>query len=117
MAAGSPRIYEAKEELIMGACPFNRFKPCRSDCELYREETRKPDGPGETAIIKGCSLALAMDHMENMNQRLAMLQAEMGETKSASVFHAIAQLTESSAAKRELGKMVKRRFNAEGLLE
>ena len=96
-------------------CPFAKFKECRSDCALYREEGRTNDVTGEHNLVKGCSLSMLADHMINANKRAAMTQAEMGEVKNAAVFQALATLTEAAEAKDELKRVIVNSFKTKQL--
>lgn len=99
----------------MRKCPFAKFKECRTDCELYREEGRVDDVTGQHQLVKGCALAMLADHMINANKRAAMTQAEMGEVKNAAVFHALAALTDAAEAKDELKRIVVNSFKVKQL--
>lgn len=99
----------------MKACPFSKFKSCRSDCELYREEGRVDDVTGQHQLVKGCALAMLADHMINANKRAAMTQAEMGEIKNAAVFQALATLTDAAEAKDELKRVIANSFKIKQL--
>ena len=99
----------------MKRCPFNKFKECRTDCELYREEGRTDDITGHQQFIKGCALAMLVDHTMNANKRVAMLHSEMGEVKNATVFQAIATLTDAAEARDELARVIGHTFKVRQL--
>jgi sarcosine oxidase delta subunit len=99
-------------------CPFNKFKPCKErwqDCAFKEENYRKFD-VGEEVVIKGCSLYFNSEKQNNVSQRLAMLQAEMGETKTAARWQAAAILTDSFVAKKELAKIARKQLQTPMLL-
>ena len=89
-------------------CPFGKFKTCIPDCELWIESTRKYDNSNETVIIKGCSIKYIWEELAGQTQRLAMMQSEIGETKNANIFQAVAMLCQNDKAKSELLKIVKK---------
>lgn len=53
-----------------------------------------------------CAINIMADSMENQVQRTFAVQKEMGETKNAVLFQAIAGLTGSAEAKEALARMV-----------
>ena len=74
----------------MKKCPFTQFKKeCTSECALYQEVVRIFDD-GKTGIAKGCIFILDHEERRNQTERIAMLQAEMGVTKNAMIFQAMA---------------------------
>lgn len=89
-------------------CPYNG-KPCRKRwdrCAFKAVSDRTYDN-GERVVVYGCSQAMVVDEVLGMSNRLAMMHKEVGETKNASVFQAMATLTEGPAAKEELLKIVR----------
>ncbi len=77
---------------MMGKCPFTGLKKkCDPECELYKEVIRVYED-GKQEIIKGCVFVLDHEERRNQTQRMAMVQAEMGETKSATIFGGLAAL-------------------------
>ncbi len=120
MATKCLLFHNAAKELKMGLhkntkrgkCPFNKWKPCNPECVLYRKgirywKTEKRDEPFED-----CAINIIADGTENQVQRTFALQKEMGETKNAVLFGAIANLAESEEAKEALSRMIQ---NAGGL--
>lgn len=93
-------------------CPFFG-KECKKnweDCALAVEKRRQYDD-GTQVVIKACSMWATTDEMENHSQRLAMIQAEAGQTKQAAAFQALTLLTDGNPVyKRELAKVVRRAF-------
>ena len=68
-------------------CPFTWLeKDCTPECALYMEVIRILDVTKKEEIVKGCVFVLDHDERRNQTQRLAMMQAEVGEQKQASIF-------------------------------
>jgi len=99
----------------MKLCPFNKFKPCNMQCELYMEETRNRI-TGESYIVKGCCLRLQKDDAKNTVQRMSMLQAEVGDMKSAVAFQALNCFSPDGDAKRLILKEMKKHPSVVGVL-
>ena len=70
----------------MKKCPFNKFKVCQIDCELYVLKTRQYSGELKTEVIQGCTLRLGSDEEENSSNRLAMIHSEVGENKTIGLY-------------------------------
>ena len=87
---GLEEFYRPKK----GLCPYTGFKKvCNPDCELFIEVPKMFEAGG-TVIFKGCVHRLTYLETMNQTQRLAMMQAEVGETKNATIVQtaAICQL-------------------------
>jgi hypothetical protein len=98
LETGIQGVYSPAEELVMGKCPFTGLKKkCDPECELYKEVIRVYED-GKQEIVKGCVFVLDHEERRNQTQRIAMMQAEVGETKNATLFGALAGLGESKAA-------------------
>lgn len=95
-----------------GKCPFNKFKPCNPACVFYRKGMRYYEKDNRNEPFEGCAINIIADSAENQVQRTFAVQKEMGETKNAVLFQAIAGLTESPEAREVLARMVQ---NAGGL--
>jgi hypothetical protein len=93
------------------SCPYFK-KICSknwNNCAFAIEKDREyPDGT--IVNVKCCSIWLNADEHQNSNNRLTMLQKEMGEVKNAAVFHAMAQLADSVEAKNELKRIIAGQF-------
>ena len=75
-----------------GKCPLNNFKPCRKDCVLYRTGTRFNEATNEVYPVELCAFNVMADNMEAMHQRTFGVQAEIGELKTVTAFHVMANL-------------------------
>ncbi len=75
-----------------GKCPLNKFKECRSDCVLYRRGTRFNEVTKEVTPVELCAFNVMADNMEAMHQRTFGVQAEIGELKTVTAFHVMANL-------------------------
>jgi len=102
-----PKIEIDRRSLL---CPQFK-KPCAkhwSECAWAIEKDRVyPDGA--IIVLKCCSVYLNADEHENSNNRLAMVQAEMGETKNAAIFQALALVGDPRGIA-EINRMAKRLF-------
>lgn len=102
-----PKIEIDRRKLF---CPHFK-KPCAkqwSDCAWAIEKDREyPDGT--IVALKCCSIYLNADEHENSNNRLAMVQAEMGETKNAAIFQALALIGDPRGVA-EINRMARRLF-------
>ncbi|MBC2741590.1 MAG: hypothetical protein HGJ93_00695 [Desulfosarcina sp.] len=92
-------------------CPQFK-KPCRKQWEqcAWRMENERQYPDGTQVVIKCCAMFWTADEQVNMNNRLAMLQKEMGEVKNANLYHAMAMLG-SVEGRAELVKMINRTAN------
>lgn len=95
-----------------GKCPFSNFKPCNTDCVFYRKGIRYWEKDDRNEPFEDCVINVIADNMENQTQRTFALQKEMGETKNAVLFQAVAMLTDSPEIKETLSRMIQ---NAGGL--
>ena len=95
-----------------GKCPFNKFKPCDPECVLYRKGIRYFEKDNSNEPFEECAINIIADSVENQVQRTFALQKEMGETKNAVLFQAIAGFAGSAEAKEALARMIN---NAGGL--
>lgn len=89
-------------------CPYNG-KSCKKRwerCALKAVSDRTYDN-GERVVVYGCSQWMMMDEVIALTNRMAMVHKEVGETKNASVFQAMAILTDGSSAREELLKIVR----------
>lgn len=91
-----------------GKCPFNKFKPCNPDCVFYRKGMRYYEKNKESIPFEECAINIIADSTENQVQRTFAMQKEMGETKNAVLFQAIAGLTGSEEAKEAVIRMVEK---------
>lgn len=85
---------------------------CDPDCVLYRKGMRYYEKDDRTEPFEECAFNISTDAVENQVQRTFAVQKEMGETKNAVLFQAIAGLTGSPEARGTLARMVQ---NAGGL--
>jgi hypothetical protein len=97
----------------MAKCPFTWLeKDCpksEKECQLWHKVIRCYDNGGQK-IEENCVFILDHEERRNQTQRMAMLQAETGEVKNATIFQA-AMLAEIPEAKNELFKITKRQMN------
>ena len=95
-----------------GKCPFNKFKPCNPECVFYRKGMRYWEKENRNEPFEECAINIIADSAENQVQRSFALQKEMGETKNAVLFQAIANFAGSDEAEEALARMIN---NAGGL--
>lgn len=74
-------------------CPLYK-KECSKywDSCAFAVENSRTYETGSVVLIKVCALWSSVSELENHSNRMAMMQKEMGETKNAAVFHALAAL-------------------------
>lgn len=95
-----------------GECPFNKKLACK-DCRLYRSGIILRGIEKRQEEIAGCVFHLMCDNLEASHIATRRVQAEMGETKTAAVFQALALLVDSAQAKSELKRLIAR--NVDGI--
>jgi hypothetical protein len=76
----------------MKKCPFNKFKLCRADCELYVQKSRVYTGKLEAQIISGCALRIGSDEEENTSNKLSMIHKETGENKNIQLYTGLSMM-------------------------
>lgn len=89
-------------------CPYSG-KTCKKRwdrCALKSVSDRTYDN-GERVVVYGCSQFMVVDEILCLSNRMAMMQKEVGEVKNASVFQAMAALTDGDAARNDLLKIVR----------
>ena len=89
-----------------GKCPFSKFKPCDTECVFYRKGMRYFEKDNRNEPFEECAINIIADSAENQVQRTFAVQQEMGETKNAVLFQAIAGLTNSPESKAALARMI-----------
>jgi hypothetical protein len=94
-------------------CPYNG-KPCRKRWErcAFKAVSDRTYDNGERVVVYGCSQFMVMDEVLSLSNRMAMVHKEVGETKNAAVFQAMAALTDTPAAKDELLRVVRSGFGS-----
>jgi predicted small metal-binding protein len=97
-------------------CPFSSRLDCES-CRLYRKGIRLVGIEQRQEEYGNCVFHLMADNLEEVHRKVFSLQKEMGETKNANIFQALAVLTNQAQAKEELKKVVVNHFKTEKLLE
>jgi hypothetical protein len=95
-----------------GECPFNKKLAC-NDCRLFRKGIILKGVEKRQEEISGCVFHLMCDNLEASHIATRRVQAEMGETKTAAVFQALALLAETAQAKGELKRLIAR--NVDGV--
>jgi len=69
---------EIRSEKQLGKCPFNKMKPCTSECALYRKTIRYRDNdPDHPYVVELCALNAIADAMDNNIMRLLGVQKEV----------------------------------------
>lgn len=94
-------------------CPYFK-KACKKfweNCAFAIETSRTYDN-GRHVTVKACAIWFNANEMENHSLRLAMVQKEMGETKNATVFHGLTELTQSPEAREELRRIVMNNYRS-----
>ena len=96
-------------------CPFNKSLNC-DDCRLFRRGIRLVGLEEKQEEIAECAFHLIVDEMEQVHTRVLALQKEVGETKNANVYQAMAMMGNPAGVK-ELFKMIKKHFPEAAKLE
>ena len=94
--------------MIKNKCPFSKLD-C-DDCRLYRKGIRLVGLEQKQEEVAGCVFHIIADNLEEVHQKVFSMQKEVGETKNANVFQALAMLTDKSGAKEELRRLVLNTF-------
>lgn len=95
-------------------CPFSKID-CE-ECRLYRRGIKLVGLEKKPEQYATCVFNIIADNVEEMHRRVYMLQAEVGETKNANIFQALAILTDNAGAKAELEKIISKHFKYKDLL-
>ena len=95
-----------KKNTERGLCPHRNFKPCNPKCVHYRKGMRYNEKDKEPVPFEDCAINIICDNIEMTHQRIFTLQKEMGETKNAVLFQAIATLTNDEETKLMLSRMI-----------
>jgi len=93
-----------------GKCPFRNFKDCSPKCVFCRKGVRYNEKTHETFPVEDCAINIIADNLETLHQRAFAVQKEMGETKNATVFQAMAILADSAQAREELKRIIANQF-------
>jgi hypothetical protein len=93
-----------------GECPLNKKLACK-DCRLFRRGIILRGKEKRQEEISGCVFHLMCDNLEASHIATRRLQAEMGETKTAAIFQALALLVNSAQAKSELKRLIARNID------
>ena len=90
-------------------CPYNG-KACRKRWEkcAFKAVSDRTYDDGTRTMVYGCSQFMVVDEVICLTNRMAMVHKEMGETKNASLFQALAMLSDSPAVRAELEVVVRR---------
>lgn len=86
---------------------------CNKDCKKcnhFVTDFREYAGKPQPEKVAKCVFQLIYDELKNMNTRNAMIHSELGEVKNATIFEAIATLTDSAEAKEETRRLIERHF-------
>jgi len=86
---------------------------CKKGCEycpLYRRGIRLVGLDQHEEKYEGCVFNILADNVEELHRKVASMQAEVGETKNANIFQALAILTDSAGAKDELRRIIVNQF-------
>jgi len=89
-------------------CPFNKKLACE-DCRLFRTELRLVGLEQNQETVSDCVFHLIRDELMVQHQRIHAMQAEMGETKNANIFQALAMIGDERGVN-ELKRMIFRHF-------
>lgn len=89
-------------------CPFSKLD-C-DECRLYRSGIRLAGVEQREEKVSACVFHIIADNLEEVHKKLFTLQGEVGETKNANVFQALALLTQDPALREELRGMVEKTF-------
>ncbi len=93
-------------------CPFHKKLDC-DDCRLQRTGVRFIGLERRKEDYAECVFTCICDNLESEGIAMRHMQAEMGETKQAAIFQALATLVDSAQAKDELKRIIINNF--EGL--
>ncbi len=93
-------------------CPFHKKLDC-DDCRLQRTGVRWVGIEKRKEDYSECVFTCICDNLEGEGIAMRQMQAEMGETKQAAIFQALAVLADSAQAKDELKRIIVNNF--EGL--
>jgi hypothetical protein len=93
-------------------CPFHKKLDC-DDCRLQRTGVRWVGIDRRKEDYSECVFTCICDNLEGEGIAMRQMQAEMGETKQAAIFQALAVLADSAQAKDELKRIIVNNF--EGL--
>ena len=95
-------------------CPFGKLE-CE-DCRLFRKGIRLVGIEQKPEEVAECVFHVIADNLEELHRKVFSMQKEVGETKNANIFQALAILTDQAEAKEELKKVVVKAFQAQKLL-
>lgn len=93
-------------------CPFHKKLDCE-DCRLQRTGVRWVGIDRRKEDYAECVFTCICDNLEGEGIAMRQMQAEMGQTKQAAIFQALAILVDSAQAKDELKRIIVNNF--EGL--
>jgi len=94
-------------------CPFSKLD-CE-ECRLLRTGIRLVGLEQHQEKISACVFHVIADNLEAVHKKLFTLQAEVGETKNANAFQALALLTKDPVFREELCGMVEKTFGLKNL--
>lgn len=80
-------------------------KDCEK-CGLFRTEIRLVGVEERQETVKQCVFHHQADHVMNQTKMLHSLTAQFGELRNISLYQALAALTDSAGAKKELKKLL-----------
>jgi hypothetical protein len=86
-------------------CPFNPKLRC-SDCRLNRTGFKLKGLERKEEPVDDCVFHLICDNIEAEHIAIRRVQAEMGETKQAAIFQALALIMDTAQAQAELKRVV-----------
>jgi len=96
-------------------CPFGKVK-CE-DCLLYRKGVKLVGLEQKPQEYASCVFHVIADNLEEVHCKIFSMQKEIGETKNANIFQALAILTDQADAKNELKKIIVNNFKAHKLIK
>jgi len=90
-------------------CPFNKKLDC-DDCRLQRSGIRFIGIEKRQEKYEECVFNCICDNLEGEGIAMRQVQKEMGETKQAALFQALATLANSAQARDELKRIIVNNF-------
>jgi len=96
-------------------CPFGKLN-CE-ECRLYRKGIKLVGIEQKPEEFASCVFHVIADNLEELHRKVFSMQKEVGETKNANIFQALAILTNRAEAKEELARIVTNHFKAQKLLK
>ena len=96
-------------------CPFSKLD-CE-ECRLYRKGIRLVGIEQKPEEFSACVFHVIADNLEELHRKVFSMQQEVGETKNANIFQALAVLTDQAEAKDELKRIIINNFKTHKLLK